>query len=143
MLSVTVQHAFKALSMLAGLPEGSYILGRDLAKQSNIPANYLAKILWTLGGAGFIDATRGSGGGYRLQRAPETIRLVEIVDLFERHRNNRTCILDAAKTCTDVETCPAHRAWRQVTEAMDHFLETTTLADFAAHHVSDDRGSSI
>jgi len=45
-----------------------------LTKQAHIPANYLSKILWTPGGAGIIDATRGSGGEYRLQFAPDEIR---------------------------------------------------------------------
>jgi DNA-binding IscR family transcriptional regulator len=62
------------LFVLAGLTEGSFALGRGLAKQAHIPANYLSKILWTPGGAGIIDATRGSGGEYRLQFAPDEIR---------------------------------------------------------------------
>jgi Rrf2 family iron-sulfur cluster assembly transcriptional regulator len=140
MLSVTVQHAFRALSVLAGLPEGSFALGRDLAKQAHIPANYLSKILWTLGGAGFIDATRGSGGGYRLQRAPGEIRLAEIVMLFERNRSSRSCLLDSQKICSDANSCAAHRAWQEVGDAMTRFLETTTLADIAAQKSSKDRG---
>ena len=140
MLSVTVQHALRALSVLAGLPEGSFALGRDLAKQAHIPANYLSKILWTLGGAGIIDATRGSGGGYRLQRAPAEIRLAEIVILFERNRSSRSCLLDSQKICSDASSCTAHRAWQEVGDAMTRFLETTTLADIAAQKSSKDRG---
>lgn len=132
MLSVTVQHALRALSVLAALPEGAFVLGRDLAKQTHIPANYLSKILWTLGGAGFIDATRGSGGGYRLQRAPHEVRLAEIVGLFERNRSSRSCLLDSHKQCSDAAACAAHRAWQEVGDSMTRFLETTTLADISA-----------
>ena len=140
MLSVTVQHALRALSVLAALPDGAFVLGRDLAKQTHIPPNYLSKILWTLGGAGFIDATRGSGGGYRLQRVPREVRLAEIVCLFERNRSSRSCLLDSHKHCSDVDACPAHRAWQKVGDSMAQFLETTTLADIAAHKRSKDRG---
>lgn len=140
MLSVTVQHALRALSVLAGLPDGAYALGRDLAREARIPANYLSKIMWTLGGAGFIDATRGSGGGYRLQLAPSEIRLAEIVGLFERHRSSRACLLDGDHICSDADACPAHRAWQDAGAAMTHFLETTTLADIAAQGDSKDRG---
>ncbi|MBV6430022.1 MAG: putative HTH-type transcriptional regulator [Bryobacteraceae bacterium] len=133
MLSATVQHALRALSVLAGLPDGTFILGRDLAKQAGIPANYLSKILWTLGGAGFIDATRGSGGGYRLQKRPEEIHLADIVALFERHRISRGCLLDSQKQCSDSDACAAHRAWQAVGDAMISFLENTTLADIAPH----------
>ncbi|MDE3167632.1 MAG: Rrf2 family transcriptional regulator [Acidobacteriota bacterium] len=133
MLSVTVQHALRALSVLAGLPEGDFMLGRDLAKQARIPANYLSKILWTLGGAGVIEATRGSGGGYRLQRTPQEVRLAEIVVLFERNHSSRSCLLDASHACSDADACSAHRAWQGVGTAMTQFLETTTLADIATH----------
>lgn len=145
MLSVTVQYALRALSVLAGLSEGSFALGRDLAKQARIPANYLSKILWTLGGAGFIDATRGSGGGYRLRRPSGEIRLAEIVALFERNRPSRSCLLDShtvcseANICAEASMCTAHRAWQEVGNAMTRFLETTTLADIAAHDKLKDR----
>lgn len=115
------------------------MLGRDLAKQARIPANYLSKILWTLGGAGVIDATRGSRGGYRLQRAPHEVRLAEIVHLFERNRSSRSCLLDASHACSDADACPAHRAWQSVGTAMTDFLETTTLADIAAHEALHNR----
>ncbi|MCC6367779.1 MAG: Rrf2 family transcriptional regulator [Bryobacterales bacterium] len=133
MLSATVQHALRALSVLAGLPDGAFILGRDLAKRAGIPANYLSKILWTLGGAGFIDATRGSGGGYRLQKSPKDIHLADIVCLFERHRIARGCLLDSQKKCSDADACAAHRSWQAVGDAMINFLENTTLADIAPH----------
>ena len=139
MLSVTVQHALRALSLLASLPEGDFMLGRDLAKQARIPANYLSKILWALGSAGLIDATRGSRGGYRLQRRSDEIRLVEVVSLFERNRSTGTCLLDASHACSDADACPAHRAWQAVGTAMTQFLETTTLADIAAEGALQDR----
>jgi Rrf2 family protein len=140
MLSVTVQYALRALSVLAGLPEGASALGRDLAREARIPANYLSKILWTLGGAGFIDATRGSGGGYRLQRAPREIRLADVVALFERNRSSRACLLDTHRTCSEAGACAAHQAWQEVGDAMSRFLETTTLADITAHNNVKDRG---
>lgn len=131
MLSVTVQHALRALTVLALLPDGACLLGRELARKANIPANYLSKILWTLGGAGFIGATRGSGGGYRLQRPARDIRLAEIVMLFEHHRGNQCCFLDGARQCEDAERCSAHRTWHELDSAMTRFLETTTLAEIA------------
>ena len=54
--------------MLSGLwrvwqasPTGTALLGRDLAKAAEIPANYLSKILLTLRNAELVDTTRGSG----------------------------------------------------------------------------------
>lgn len=69
MLTTTSEYALRALTHLTRLPKGGSMLGRQLAEGAGIPANYLSKILWTLGNAGIIDATRGNHGGYRLKRS--------------------------------------------------------------------------
>jgi Rrf2 family protein len=131
MLSVTVQYALRALAVLSGLPDGTYLLGKQLAKQADIPANYLSKILWELGGAGFINAARGNGGGYRLQRPAAEIRLAEIVELFEHQRGTGGCLLDGHRECPHANPCPAHLAWHELDAALRRFLATTTVADIA------------
>ena len=62
MLSTTSEYALRALACLAGQPQGTDQLGRDLAKAAEIPANYLSKILLALRNAELVDTTRGSGG---------------------------------------------------------------------------------
>lgn len=131
MLSTTSEHALRALAHLAGMPEGTVILGRDLAERADIPANYLSKILWALGNAGIIDATRGSGGGYRLRKRPDEIRLAEVVELFDKPRARPSCFLGGKRECSDNEPCSAHQAWREVRAAYIHFLESTTIADIS------------
>src|SRR5690348_13042258 len=131
MLTTTSEHALRALAFLARLPEGASILGRDLARQAEIPANYLSKILWTLGNAGIIDATRGNGGGYRLRRGAGEIRLYEVVELFDRDRVRLTCVLGGAKDCDCESPCTAHNAWRDVRTAYLDFLHTKTVADIS------------
>jgi Rrf2 family iron-sulfur cluster assembly transcriptional regulator len=131
MLTTTSEHALRALTHLARLPEGSSMLGRDLAEQAAIPANYLSKILWTLGNAGIIDATRGNRGGYRLKRNAAEVCLFEVVELFDRDRNRMACILGGGKECDQDNPCTAHDAWRGVRTAYIDFLNTTTLADIS------------
>jgi Rrf2 family protein len=131
MLTTTSEHALRALTHLARLPEGSSMLGRDLATQADIPANYLSKILWTLGNAGIIDATRGNGGGYRLKRPAGEIRLFEVVELFDRDRVTLACVLGGRKDCDCQDPCTAHDAWRQVRAAYLDFLHTRTVADIS------------
>lgn len=131
MFSTTTEYALRALAILAQLPDGEAVLGRDLAKKADIPANYLSKILWTLGGAGVIEATRGSKGGYRMYRNPEEVFLAEIVELFDKGRANPHCLLAGRELCSDENPCSAHHAWRDARAAYVSFLQTTTLADIA------------
>jgi len=131
MLTTTSEHALRALAYLARLPECTSILGRELAKEASIPANYLSKILWTLGNAGIIDATRGNGGGYRLRRVAGEIRLYEVVELFDRDRVRLECFLGGGKDCDCENPCTAHEAWRDVRTAYLDFLHTKTVADIS------------
>ena len=133
MLTVTSRHALRALAHLASLPEGTTLLGKDLAKRAGIPPNYLSKILWTLGSACIIDATRGSGGGYRLHRRPDQIRLVEIVELFDKPHVQTACFMGEDRECSELDPCTAHEAWKDVGRAYARFLESTTLADISNH----------
>jgi Rrf2 family protein len=131
MLSTTSEYALRALTQLAGAPEGASVLGRDLAEKAGIPANYLSKILWTLGNAGIIDATRGNRGGYRLKRPAGEIRLFEVVELFERDRIGHACVLGSREGCDAGKPCPAHDTWREVRAAYFAFLHTKTVADIS------------
>ncbi len=131
MISVTSEYALRALSYLARQSQDGSILGRELAREADVPANYLAKILLTLRRAGLVSTARGTGGGYRLQRAPQRIRLNEIVELFEGAQFSERCILGHERKCSPRHPCSAHHAWRGVREAYHHFLTATTLADIS------------
>ncbi len=129
MLSTTAEHALRALTEMAALGETESILGKDLALRAGIPANYLSKVLWVLGNAGIIDATRGSGGGYRLRRKAAEIRLSEVVELFDRQKPERRCLLGGTKECSDEAPCGAHEEWRKVRATYADFLQRTTIAE--------------
>lgn len=131
MLSITAEHAVRALSEMAAKAEGELILGKDLAASTGVPPNYLAKILWTLGNAGIIDATRGSGGGYRLRRKPSEICLREVVDLFDRHAWRKSCFLSCDQHGDQCQPCAVHEAWEKVRSEYMQFLESTTIAQIA------------
>jgi Rrf2 family protein len=133
MISTTTQYALRALAKLADLDHGTAMLGRDLAKQANIPANYLSKILLTLRNAGLLATARGSGGGYRLERRPEEIHLIDVVEVFDAPRARPPCLLGEGE-CSDELACSAHQAWKQVRATYVRFLESTTLADISKRH---------
>jgi len=133
MLSTTTKHALRALVVLSGRKDGAVMLGRDLAAAANIPGNYLSKILLDLRRAGLVDATRGSGGGYKLAVPAEQIALVDVVEVFEGVLARPACLLGCDHPCSDETPCLAHPVWREVRQQYINFLETTTVADIAAH----------
>jgi Rrf2 family transcriptional regulator, iron-sulfur cluster assembly transcription factor len=131
MISTTSEYALRALCYLARQPQRSSVLGRELAREADVPANYLAKILLTLRRAGFISTARGTGGGYRQRRAAQRIRLDEIVELLDVPIGGEAGILGHQRKCSVSNPCSAHHAWRDVRGAYNHFLRATTLADIS------------
>lgn len=130
MISTTSQYALRALTHIAALPEGTTVLSRDLAGATHVPPNYLSKVLLTLRNAGFLQSTRGAGGGYRLNRAADTIYLIDVVELFEGSKAKPTCLLNN-RPCSSETPCNAHGVWKELSMVYTGFLVTTTLAALA------------
>jgi len=127
--SASATHALRAMAWLAGHPGGEAVLGRDLARRLKIPPDYLSKVLATLARSGVLIATRGAKGGYRLARAPDRIKLVEVVAPFEGRRAKAGCLLRPDRPCRESAACSAHRSWGGVNQAYREFLEKMTVAD--------------
>ena len=132
MLSTTSEYALRALACLASQPQGTVLLGRDLAKATEIPANYLSKILLTMRNAELVDTTRGSRGGYRLHRPAEQIFLIDVVELFDSvSRTKPTCFLQHQKPCSISAPCNAHVLWADLQARYIGFLVSTPLSALA------------
>jgi Rrf2 family iron-sulfur cluster assembly transcriptional regulator len=133
MLSTTSEYALRALACLAAQPPGTALLGRDLAKAAEIPANYLSKILLTLRNAELVDATRGAGGGYRLHKPAEEIFLIDVVESFDGiSRSKPACFLQHQKPCSSLSPCGAHLLWVDLQASYMGFLVSTPLSALAA-----------
>ena len=131
MISTTSEYALRALVQLAQLPKEELLGGKELSAKLKIPANYLSKVVLTLRNAGIVEATRGFGGGYRLQKSPGQISLVDVVELFEGVYTRPHCFLGENLVCSDQDPCAAHESFRRVRTAYIRFLEKTTVATLA------------
>lgn len=131
MISATCRYAVRALCHLARQADGSAVLGRDLADAEGIPRNYLAKVMQVLGKAGYVQAVRGQGGGYRLAVPPAKLRLRAVVALFDGDETDARCLLADGAGCCDDDDCPIRGAWQAVRTSYLEFLNATSIADIA------------
>jgi Rrf2 family iron-sulfur cluster assembly transcriptional regulator len=127
MLSTTSRYALRAMLVLAAEPADRLVPGKEMSRLAQIPGNYLSKIMITIAGAGLVEATRGSNGGYRLRRPANQIHLIEVVGLFDREIDPKSCFLGVKSECSDCDPCTAHMAWKSVKTELVHFFEATTL----------------
>ena len=102
MISAISQYELRVVMALA-------MLGRGLARRTEIPSNYLSKVLLALRDMGLLTKARGSGVGYRLQKCPKEIHLVNVVTVFDATQIDPPCLL-GQKECSDEDPYTAHVA---------------------------------
>ena len=82
-LSQTAVYALKAVMYLAEVERGVPIRVDQMAKELDVPRNYLSKILHALARTGLLGSTRGPKGGFQLVAKPDELYLSEIVGHFD------------------------------------------------------------
>jgi Rrf2 family transcriptional regulator, iron-sulfur cluster assembly transcription factor len=136
MISKTGIHAIKALTVLAELPQGAYAGAGAIALQIGARQNYLGKLLQLLSHQGLVISQKGSGGGFRLGRQPDQIRLLDVVEPIDRVSRWGGCLMGRSR-CGDDDPCAIHRRWAGVREAYMKFLTETTIAELAEQPVGE------
>jgi Rrf2 family iron-sulfur cluster assembly transcriptional regulator len=126
MISRTAEYAIRAMASLNQLSGGELVGAGTLSATSGVPANYLSKIMHTLGRGGIVDSVRGPGGGFRPTRSARKLTAYDIVNLFDDLEGKRRCFL-GNKTCSAATACAAHDMWSGVWEKYEDFLHRMTL----------------
>ena len=126
--STRARYGMRAMLDLAEQNQGKLVLLKDIAERQEISKRYLEHMMTLLRNRGLIVAERGASGGYRLARAPDEIRLVEIFEALEGELAPVDCVRDAA-VCERSEDCAVRDLWCDMTSAMRVVLEGQTLAD--------------
>jgi Rrf2 family iron-sulfur cluster assembly transcriptional regulator len=137
MFTMEVQQALRALVALAGA-DGPLVLDA-LAREAKAPAPALAKILSRLARLGLVVGQRGPGGGYRLARAADDIRLADVVMPIEGTTFARTCLFGLPH-CSDEAPCPLHLTWGAMRNGLLDMLENETLASLVARSAKPTNG---
>lgn len=131
MLTAKGKYGLKALVHLAHYPMGELALVSDIAMANNIPKKFLDAILSDLRNAGFVQSRKGKGGGYRLARAPEEIKIGSVVRVLDGPLAPIPCAshtrYEPCDDC-DVATCQVRHMMLNVRNAIAEVLDSTTLA---------------
>lgn len=131
MLTKTGTHAIRALMVLADLNEGQFAGAVQIAGKLEAPANYLSKLLQSLSRTGLVISQKGQGGGFRLAKPADEIRLIDIIEPVEPVERWTRCVLGKAE-CSNEHPCALHTRWREIAQRYLAILEGTRLADLKA-----------
>lgn len=100
-----------------------------VAKRQNISMAYLEQLIVPLKKGGLVVSVRGAQGGYRLARAPEKIRVGEILRTLEEIFV-ASCESERTAACPDdCRKCPSKPVWDKLSEKLNDALDSLTLGD--------------
>jgi Rrf2 family protein len=124
------EYAFLALLFLARQGEGRYVTVQAIAREQDIPAQFLEHILLALKKARYVVSQKGHGGGYRLARKPERIPLAEIIRLLDGALAPTESVSRYFYEPTPIEKEKGLiRVFKRIRDFVASTLESTTLAD--------------
>ncbi len=92
--------AIYALTELASNPDRQ-ISAAEIGAKYRVSAHHLAKVLLTLGRAGWVQSIRGVGGGYSFTGNAKRLTLLDIINVFED--TSTSCKLNDPSGATDEE----------------------------------------
>ncbi len=82
-LTRTVVYAIRAMLQLAEAQSASPVPCSRLAHDGKMPERFLLQILGSLVNHGILRSTRGVDGGYSLNRKPQDISLLDIIEAID------------------------------------------------------------
>ena len=129
-ISRKIDYGLRAMIYLASIPQESVVPFREIARQMDVPEDFLAKILKTLVDQGLVRSTRGPHGGYALARIPADISFLDVIEAVEGPVALNVC-LDGEDACGHTSACTMVDIWRQGQERMLDVYRQAKLAELA------------
>jgi Rrf2 family nitric oxide-sensitive transcriptional repressor len=127
-LTLHTDFALRVLIYLA-LRRDRRVSIREIAQAHRISENHLVKVVHNLGRGGFVETTRGKGGGLRLGRAPDEINVGEVVRFTEDDLALVACFQADGPGCALIDACRLQRLIGEALQAFLAVLDGKTLAD--------------
>src|SRR3954449_6614728 len=93
----------------------------EMADHENLPRPYLEQLVVSLREAGLVYSTRGAHGGYQLSRAPQEIRMGEVLRALEGPIAPMVCASEDpahAGVCERTGYCTVNHLWLTVQRAI-------------------------
>jgi Rrf2 family nitric oxide-sensitive transcriptional repressor len=102
---------------------------QEIADLHSISKSHLTKIVMTLATQGYLQTSRGRGGGLRLGRPAAKISLGDVVRLTETDFEIVACFNEGPKSCALMPACHLKKVLADALEAFFVQLDGVTLAD--------------
>ena len=126
-LTIHTDYALRMLIVL-GLRADTVVSVGEIAETYGISRNHLIKVAQHLRGCGYVETTRGNGGGLRLAQPATAINIGEVVRRTESDMHLVTCFAPDGH-CRIYSGCVLHAVLSQALDAFFAVLDRYCLSD--------------
>ena len=131
-LTAFTDYSLRVLIYLATEP-GERATIAQIARASGISEHHLVKVVHFLGQQGWLNNTRGKGGGMELALPPGRIVLGQVVRATEGEAVVAECFADTGGDCCLAPNCRLRGVLREAVTAFEAVLDRYTLADLVSN----------
>lgn len=127
MFSTSCDYGLQAMLFLAlHYSDDENIDLTSISEELDIPKHFLSKILQLLVKHKLLVSMKGPTGGFRLNRKPDDITLIEIIEAIDGLDIFNECGI-GFKKCNDDHPCPIHYEYKEVRKKIRNLFENKTL----------------
>ncbi len=141
-LSTRGRYAVMAMADLAchsdrQTPEGGNVQAlAGIAERQEISLAYLEQLFAKLRRAGLVSGVRGPGGGFKLAKSADKMRIADIVIAVDEPLKATRCGSEGKTSCLKKSgRCLTHDLWDELGAHIEFFLSSVTLADVVERRV--------
>ncbi len=127
-LTVFTDYGLRALMFLAAHKDKTCSV-KEIAETYGISRNHLVKVAHRLAQLGYIESSKGKGGGIKLAQSADKLKLGDLVQVLEPHMNVVECFSRETNTCRITGSCQLKHYLFDAKQAFIASLNNHTLAD--------------
>ena len=135
-LSTKGRYGVMAMVDLAQFAASGPVALAEVADRQEISLSYLEQLFAKLRRAGLVTSVRGPGGGYRLARPADDIRVSEVIAAVDEPIRTTGCAPGTSAGCIRRSSrCMTHDLWEGLGHQIHAYLDSVSLADVCAGRV--------
>ena len=124
------KYAVMAMADLAVNADKGPISLTEISFRQNISLAYLEQIFLKLKNSKLVKSSRGSNGGYLLEKPASEIKLSNIIYAVDEEVKILSCKKNSKRGCNNRSTkCITHNLWDELDRHINGFLEKVKLQD--------------
>ena len=129
------RYAVMAMADLASNAKNGPISLSEISIRQNISLAYLEQIFLKLKSNKLVRSSRGSNGGYILEKPATEIKLSNIIFAVDEEVKTLNCKKSSKRGCNNKSTkCITHNLWDELDQHINGFFERVKLQDLTRNN---------